>query len=91
MRERLPSDSPFFSQQGVNQRRVAEDWIKIIEKLFDVIVITTEQRVQLATFMLGGLAECWWNLKKGTLISPITWEVFLEVFNAEYFLDFLRQ
>lgn len=41
--------------------------------------------------MLKGLAERKWSLKRGALVPPITWEVFLEVFNAEYFLDFIRQ
>ncbi|XP_021911099.1 uncharacterized protein LOC110824920 [Carica papaya] len=33
---------------------VADDWIKETEKLFEVMTVTTEQRVQLATFMLRG-------------------------------------
>lgn len=47
---------------------MAEDWIKEIEKQFYVIEVTPEQKVQLATFMLRGLAERWWSLKRGTLI-----------------------
>lgn len=70
---------------GGSDPLVAEDWIKEIEKLFEVITIITKQKVQLATFMLRGSAERWWKLKKGALTSPITWEVFLEAFNAEYF------
>lgn len=53
--------------------------------------MTTEQKVQLATFMLRGSAKHWWKLKREALISPITWEVFLEAFNVEYFPDFLMQ
>ncbi|XP_021898880.1 uncharacterized protein LOC110815391, partial [Carica papaya] len=76
---------------GGSDPLVAEDWIKETEKLFEVMTVTTEQRVQLATFMLRGSAEHWWKLKRGALVPPITWEVFLEAFNAEYFPDFLRQ
>lgn len=70
---------------------MAEDWIKKIEKLFDVIGVMVEQKVQLAIFMLRGSIEHWWNLKKGAMIPSVIWEVFLEAFNAEYFPNFLRQ
>lgn len=74
---------------GSSDPLVAEDQIKETEKLFRIIKVNAEQKVQLATFMLRGAVEQWWTLKKGALISPITWEIFLEAFNAEYFLDFL--
>lgn len=68
---------------GGSDPLVAEDWIKETKKLFEVITMTTEQKAQLAIFMLRGSAERWWKLKKGDLIPPITWEVFLEFFNAD--------
>lgn len=61
------------------------------KKLFDVIVVNAERKAQLATFMLRGSTERWWNMKKDALIPPITWEVLLEAFNAEYFSYFLIQ
>lgn len=70
---------------------VAEQWIKQIKKFFDMMEVTTEQKVQLAALMLKGAADCWWSLKKGVLTPPITWDVFVKAFNAEYFPDFIRQ
>lgn len=52
--------------------------------------MTTKQKVILATFMLEGEAVNWWELKQTSLATPITWERFLEAFNAKYFLNYIR-
>lgn len=57
---------------GSTDPLVAEDWVKETEKLFEAITVTTEQKVQLATFMFRGSAERWWKLKRRTLAPPVT-------------------
>ncbi|XP_021902536.1 uncharacterized protein LOC110818081 [Carica papaya] len=68
----------------------AKNWLKMTEKSFRVLGMTNEQKVILATFMLKGEAEYWWEVNQTTLPTPITWEHFLEVFNAKYFLDHIH-
>ena len=62
---------------------MAEQWIRQIEKIFEVQDCTTDQRVALATYMLEGEAELWWKGARGLLEARglhITWELFVETF-----------
>lgn len=51
---------------------------------------TFDDKVILATLTLEGEVERWWALKQMVLPSLLTWESFLEAFNAKYFLDFVH-
>lgn len=62
--------------------------LKAIEKTFRVLGVTNEQKVILTMYMLVGKADHWQELRQITLPTPITWERFLEAFNAVYFLIF---
>ena len=54
-----------------------------------------DQRVILATFVLQGEADHWWDaksrlLRAGLQDAPITWELFLEAFHEKYFPERVR-
>lgn len=70
---------------GATDLILAEQWIMELEKIFDVFSSTSEQKVQLATFMFKGVAEHWWRLKKGSLRTPILWEAFGAAFYEKNF------
>lgn len=74
---------------------VAEYWILQIEKIFNVLGCTEEQKVSLATFMFEAEVEHCWKIAKrmlrGNGDTPLLWDVFLEVFNNEYFLESVRE
>ncbi|GFS39319.1 hypothetical protein Acr_00g0062280 [Actinidia rufa] len=73
---------PTFS--GTPDPMVAESWLLGIERVFEVLPCTDEQKVVFATFMFEGAALIWWQLKKP--LEPLwLWPRFLEVFNEEYF------
>ncbi|XP_057482041.1 uncharacterized protein LOC130768974 [Actinidia eriantha] len=72
---------------GATDPLVAEEWLKKLDTIFEVMEVTNEQKLTLATFMLRGEARNWWESMKrmqpeGVLIS---WQRFVEIFNDQYF------
>ncbi|KAH9665582.1 Endonuclease [Citrus sinensis] len=90
--------------QGTVDPMVVEAWLKQMEKIFVAMGCNDDQRVILASFVLQGEADHWWDaksrlLRAGLQDAPITWELFLEAFHEKYFpkrvrhqmeADFLR-
>ena len=62
----------------------AETWLLGIERVFEVLPCTDEQKVAFAAFTFEGATLVWWTLKKATEPHWV-WPRFLEVFNEEYF------
>ena len=54
-----------------------------------------EEKVNLATYVLQGQAEFWWQALQPTRFAdqegPIPWEEFLELFKAKYFPDHVQE
>ncbi|GFS36588.1 hypothetical protein Acr_00g0046820 [Actinidia rufa] len=74
---------------GTPDPMAAEFWLLGIERVFEVLPCTDEQKVVFATFMFEGAALIWWQLKKP--LEPLwLWPRFLEVFNEEYFPEMVR-
>ncbi|GFS41402.1 hypothetical protein Acr_00g0074060 [Actinidia rufa] len=74
---------------GTLDPMAAESWLLGIERVFEVLPCTDEQKVVFATFMFEGAALIWWQLKKP--LEPLwLWPRFLEVFNEEYFPEMVR-
>ena len=76
--------------QGTADPMVAEAWLKQMEKIFVAMGCNDDQRVILASFVLQGEADHWWDAKSrliraGLQDAPITWELFLEAFHEKYF------
>ena len=68
------------SFKGTPNPTEAENWVMQMEKMFDVLKCTDEQRVLFGTFMLEGEAEHWWRMTKrihGEKNNPIGWNDFL--------------
>ena len=55
---------PIF--QGGPNFLEAENWLKEIKKILDVMGVHEEGRVSLATFMLRDEANSWWDMIKST-------------------------
>ena len=43
----------------------AEEWLRQIEKILDVMECTENQQVSFTSFMFQGEAERWWEMVKG--------------------------
>ena len=90
-------DPPKFS--GTGGETEAEDWLKRIKQIFNVMEVTEEQKLKLATFMFTSEALHWWEATERLLtpvpidapapvVQPIvTWAQFLQAFNEKYFSD----
>ena len=82
---------PYFS--GTSDPTEAEAWIMKIEKFFDVIDCSEEQKASYAAFMLDKEADHWWRMTKRLLEDqgPIVWSQFREAFYKKYFPDSVRR
>ena len=81
---------PYFSSTP-NPTKV-DAWILKIEKLFEVIDCSEEQKASYATFVLDKEVDHWWRIAKRLLKDqgPITWRRFREAFYKKYFPDSVR-
>nr|CAN81227.1 hypothetical protein VITISV_038888 [Vitis vinifera] len=71
----------------------AKAWIMKIEKFFEVIDCSVEQKASYAAYMLDKEANHWWRMTKRLLEDqgPIVWSQFREAFYKKYFPDSVRQ
>ena len=75
---------------GATDPLVAEEWLKKLDAIFEVIEVTKKQKLSLATFMLKGEARNWWEAIRRMMNAqlegvPITWQQFVGIFNDQYF------
>ena len=80
----------YFS--GTSDPIEVEAWIMKIEKFFDVIHCSEEQKTSYATFMLDKEEDHWWCMTKRILENqgPIVWSQFRVAFYKKYFPDNVR-
>ena len=56
-----------------------EEWIRGMEKIFTVVEVTNEKKVNVGTFYLTREADIWWNIVQDRQLRPkFTWNEFLE-------------
>jgi len=46
---------------------VLEEWIRGIEKIFPMVEVPEEKKVNIETYYLNGAADIWWNTVKDKL------------------------
>ncbi|PKI61395.1 hypothetical protein CRG98_018203 [Punica granatum] len=67
----------------------AENWISGMERIFSIMEVSDTQHVALATFMLEGDAQYWWEATQRRLdpnsSHVITWAEFTQAFYNKYF------
>ena len=70
----------------------AESWINQIAKIFTVLRCSSEEQVDLATYMLTGEAYEWWQITRPLLVAggSLTWERFQTAFFEQYFPESFR-
>ena len=74
---------------GTPDPSVADDWFQRMEGVFEVIQCSDEEKLKVATFMLGGEARDWWKSirarqPRGT---KLIWEDFKKEFVIQYYPD----
>jgi hypothetical protein len=71
----------------------AEDWIIAMEKAFDAMDCTDNERVSFATYMLQSSAFEWWDAHRKSYEQgiQITWKLFKEAFYQKYFPESVKR
>ncbi|KAL8147950.1 hypothetical protein AgCh_005326 [Apium graveolens] len=69
----------------------ARAWLKEMEKSFEILSTDEAQKIVLATYLLKGEANYWWEAKKNMETDAIiTWERFSQLFLGKYFSRFME-
>ncbi|XP_056166346.1 uncharacterized protein LOC130137872 [Syzygium oleosum] len=69
-------------------------WVEELEKAFEVLGCTDEEKVTLAVYQLQENANDWWKATRGMIFSngtARTWAMFVEAFNDKYFSKSARE
>ena len=58
---------------------MAEEWLKKLDAIFEIIGVTEEQKLSLTMFILKGEARNWWEAMRRMMNAqprgvPITWQ-----------------
>ncbi|XP_073121220.1 uncharacterized protein [Henckelia pumila] len=65
---------------------VAEEWVQLVENIFDYMQLTDTDRVRCAIFMFHEDARVWWQGARSALnMTTLTWNGFKDVFYEIYF------
>ena len=76
------------SFRGAFHPNKANEWVKVMEKVFSILDCTNHHKVAFATYMLEVDAKFWWNGVKRLLEEShmeIIWIVFKDTFYQKYF------
>jgi len=71
----------------------ADQWLKDLERIFNVKMCPVDNRLAFAVYMLTREAKHWWISTKSIMEEkgePVTWEAFRGKFLSEYFPDSVR-
>ncbi|WMV59600.1 hypothetical protein MTR67_052985, partial [Solanum verrucosum] len=85
-------NSPIFLGSQIGED--LQNFIDEVEKIFGVMKVTDNDRVELASYQLKDVAHIWytqWKENKVTDATPITWECFSETFLDRFFPRELRE
>ena len=70
----------------------AKNWIKRIERIFEVIECPKERKVNIAAFLLKGRALNWWTsiISRQPQGAKMTWGYFKRAYYQQYYIDHYR-
>lgn len=72
--------------QGTTDPIQADAWLQRIERVFEVMKCSEEQKLSIATFLLEGRAQNWWKSVSNRQPhgGKVTWEDFKEFYQQYY-------
>ena len=80
----MKRNPPVF--EGTIDPAVAEEWVSMIEKIFEFVLIEDEEKVKCVVYMLRQDARIWWEaVVKSRDVAAMTWAEFLREFNSKYY------
>ncbi|WMV19556.1 hypothetical protein MTR67_012941 [Solanum verrucosum] len=71
-----------------------QNFIDVVKKICEVMQVTGNDRVELASYQLKEIAHIWYTQLKGNMgtdATPITWDYFSEIFLDRFFPIELRE
>ena len=80
---------------GKEDPDAAEEWVRAISEIFEILEVPAERQVSFATYRLQGDAKSWWETTREVRYMPeerrtLTWEEFTTVFMDTYFPQYAR-
>lgn len=82
----LSQNPPEFN--GMGDPSIAETWIRSLERIFNFLRCTNQERLKCATFLLTGSADYWWEVRRKTTtpeqLAQLTWEDFKTCIHDKY-------
>ncbi|XP_030453721.2 uncharacterized protein LOC115675261 [Syzygium oleosum] len=78
---------------GTGDPEEAESWIDELQKAFELLRCSEEEKVTLAAYQLQGNASYWWKATKEIVFpenAAVNWNTFVEAFNGKYFSECAR-
>ena len=71
---------------------VLEKCVRAMEKIFAVVEVPGEKKLNIRTYYVFGEADIWWNIIKGRLIEPeFTWSKFLNELRVKFYLVIVQR
>jgi len=65
---------------------VLEEWVRGMQKIFTVIEVPEEKKVNIRMYYLTSEVDIWWNTVKDKLVGPeCTYSKFLSVVRAKFY------
>ncbi|XP_043721069.1 uncharacterized protein LOC122668589 [Telopea speciosissima] len=86
--ERFQKLKPRTFARLIDDLLLPSKWVQQMEKIFDFLGCTEEQRIACAGFQLEGDAEAWWKSTRPNLMAlhpNLTWDQFKTAFYENYF------
>jgi len=89
--ERVAKQNP-KTYDGKEDPIILEEWVRQMEKIFDVVEVPDDKRVSIGAFYLSGQADIWWSTVKTTFQSSnATWSRFSEALRAKFYPLYLQR
>jgi len=65
---------------------VLEEWVRPMEKMFTMVEVPEEKKVNIGTYYLTGEANIWWSTIKDKLVGPeFTWSKLLSELRTKFY------
>ncbi|XP_062100838.1 uncharacterized protein LOC133806764 [Humulus lupulus] len=72
--------------EGIFDPKVVEDWLRLVEAIFDHMELNDRQRISCAAHLLKLDARIWWDAIKQTRdLNTMTWADFVQAFSKKYY------
>ncbi|KAL3740395.1 hypothetical protein ACJRO7_021644 [Eucalyptus globulus] len=79
---------------GTGDPEAMTHWIEEMEKAFELLKCSEEEKVTLAVYQLQGVASTWWRATGGEVfpeaVAPV-WNAFVRAFRDKYFSSCAKQ